>query len=194
MYTRAVRKRNTNTREASPKPKPTRSGAPWPRRVSVKSADGVTIVSAVVPPGAERVTHVTLGDVPVAVLGAYHAARAALGREPTESELSARTGLEPSTLRPVVSYLDVTGLTAALSEKKRACLDAIARLEQRLGHSPSTTEVGEEMGCAPSTARFHINGLVRLGLVTPPEVRLVLGVTAAGRALVTPQTNGQNRK
>jgi len=61
-------------------------------------------------------------------------------------------------------------------------MDAIARLMERHGRSPSTREVSDEMGLSPSGSRFHINVLVRLGLVTKPEVQLVLRLTDAGAA------------
>jgi DNA-binding MarR family transcriptional regulator len=121
--------------------------------------------------------------------------RAKLSREPSAAEVAECLGLRDA--RPRLAVLERLGLISPLirlTKKQHQCLTAIVTLEERLGRSPSTREVSEEMGVAPSGSRFHIHRLVALGLVTPPEVRLVLGVTPAGRAYLPraplPNENG----
>lgn len=145
------------------KKRPSRSGAAWPRAI---------------PAAAE------LGPVEHETLAVLLALRAELGREPEPPEVARRLGLSLRDVRPHLATLAHLGLPAKLTEPKMRCLRAIIALEARLGRSPSTREVSEEMGLATSGSRFHINGLVALGLVTPPEVRLVLSATPAGRAHV----------
>lgn len=126
----------------------------------------------------------TLGPVEQQTLAVLISLRSELGREPETSEVSARLGLRDGDARPRIKALGRLALPYELTPRQEQCLRAIAALEKRLGRSPSTREVSDEMGLGPSGSRFHINRLVKLGLVTPPEVRLVLSVTPAGRAYV----------
>lgn len=138
-----------------------RSGAAWPTSVS--------------PPD--------LDSIEKQMRAAVVALRAELRREPTATEVSRRLGFRDAT-RSLLVVRDVVPFR--LTVKQELCLRAIAKLEAELGRSPSTREVSEAMGLAPSGSRFHINHLVKLGLVTPPEVRLVLSLTDAGRAYLPP--------
>lgn len=148
------------TSRSSPTKKRSRSGAAWP--------------SGATAPGLDLVEQQALAVVV--------ALRNELGREPNVSEVSARLGLRDA--RVSLAAVRELGLPFRLTERQEHCLRAIATLEARLGRSPSTREVSEEMGLGPSGSRFHINRLVKLGLVTPPEVRLVLSLTDAGRAFL----------
>ena len=157
------RKRKTATERP-----PRRSGSPWPRGASpLAKAPELGVV--------ERETLTVL-------LGL----RAELGRDPSPDEIAERLGLRLRDVRPRLDALVRLGLPAKLTAGQERCLIAIAALEARLGGSPSTREVSAEMGLSPSASRFHINGLVRLGLVTPPKVVLVLSVTPIGRAFLPP--------
>ena len=152
----------TKRAKKTPTSKPrlsSRSGAAWPP-------------AAATPP--------ELGPVERETFFALLTLRAELGREPEPAELGKRLGLrDPS---PWLNTLARLGLPAALTTMQTRCLRAIIALEERHGRSPSTREVSAEMGLSPSGSRYHINSLVALGLVTPPEVRLVLSATPAGRA------------
>lgn len=152
-------KRKPTSRSSTQK-KRSRSGSPWP--------------SGAAAPELDLVEQQTLAVVV--------ALRAELGREPNESEVSARLGLRNA--RASLAAVREIGVPFRLTPRQESCLQAIARLEARLRRSPSTREVSEEMGLGPSGSRFHINHLVKLGLVTPPEVRLVLSLTDAGRAFL----------
>lgn len=121
-----------------------------------------------------------LSDVERACVVAVLELRDALGREPRDAEIAERVGL--SSARAALARVRSLGLTRALSQRQSACLGAILALEARLGHSPSTREVSAEMGLSPAGSRFHIAQLAAMGLVTPPEMRLVLSVTPAGIA------------
>jgi hypothetical protein len=157
------RKRKTTKR-------PSRSGSPWPR-------------------GASSLAEAPeLGVVERETLTVLLAMRAELAREPSPDELAARLGLRLRDVTPRLEALARLGLPAKLTGGQERCLIAIAALEARLGRSPSTREVSDEMGIAPSGSRFHINGLVRLGLVTKPRVVLVLSVTPIGRAFLPAST------
>lgn len=117
---------------------------------------------------------------------AYAAAQALaaeLGRTPTAAELAKSLGIGVAAAR---ALLDELAPLPRLTDGMRRCLVAIATLERDLGGSPSTRDVSRKMGLSPSAARFHINRLAAVGLVTPPAVRLVLAVTPAGRELLPP--------
>jgi Mn-dependent DtxR family transcriptional regulator len=154
---------------ASAEPPPRQSaGGAWPtRRVAAESK---------------------LGPVAREALQTVRELRAKLGRKPTATDVAHRLGLSAAAVNAVLDELGAAGITkapATVSEPQRKCLQAIIALEARLGRCPSTREVSAEMGLSPSAARFHIRNLENEGLVTPPEVRYVLTVTPAGRALAT---------
>jgi DNA-binding MarR family transcriptional regulator len=159
------RARKPRTRKGAQKTPQSRSGAPWPGER---------------PPAEER-----LGPVARDALGVLRGMRVELGRAPKPSELAARLGLGPAALAAVLDELAEVGLGSPLklTEPQKRCLKAIIALEARLGRSPSTREVSDEMGLSPSASRFHIRKLVAMGLVTPPRMVLVLSATAAGKAL-----------
>jgi len=150
-------KRKPTSRSSTQK-KRSRSGSPWPSGAAAPELDPV-----------EKQT-----------LAVVVALRAELGREPKPTEVSARLGLRDA--RASLATVRDIGLPFRLTRGQERCMDAIAALMERHGRSPSTREVSEEMGLSPSGSRFHINGLVRLGLVTKPEVQLVLRLTDAGAA------------
>lgn len=70
---------------------------------------------------------------------------------------------------------------AELTPMQLCCLRAIHALTRRLGRSPSTREVSAEMGLSPAGSRFHIENLARYGLITRPEMVLVMHITDAGK-------------
>lgn len=128
-----------------------------------------------------RATGPVLGAVESTVLSALLALRVELRREPEPDEIAERVGLRD--VRPHLARLAELGFDRPLSPQQEACIDALALLDERLGgRSPTTEEVSEAMGLSPSASRYHINRLVAMGLVTPPERRLVLGLTPHGRA------------
>lgn len=137
------------------------------------------------PAGWRNVANRTaLEAVEAAVLATLLAMRAEIGnREPTARELAERVGLREPAVRATLERLDALGFTRPLTEQQSACIGAILTLEARLGRSPTTTDVSDEMGLSASASRYHINQLAAMGLVTPPERVLVLRVTAAGVAV-----------
>jgi predicted transcriptional regulator len=150
------------SRHRGAKKRPSRSGAPWLRRTAAPAPD--------------------LGPVERETLVVMITLRRDLGRAPEPHEVASRTGLGVGEARVRMEALASMGLPAQLTKTNERCLGAIIALEARLGRSPSTREVSDEMGLSPSGSRFHINRLASLGLVTPPEVVLVLSATPAGRA------------
>lgn len=107
-----------------------------------------------------------------------------LGREPTPEEVGAELGLNRIVARAHVQSLIDKGEYVPirkLTKQQRHCLQAIDALTRRLGRSPSTREVSAEMGMSPGGSRFHIDNLVKLGLLTPPEMMLVMHITDAGK-------------
>lgn len=128
-----------------------------------------------------RATGPVLGAVESTVLSALLALRVELGREPEPREIAERVGLRD--VRSHLERLAELGFDRPLSPQQEACLDALGVLAERLGgRSPTTHEVSEQMGLRPSASRYHINRLVAMGLVTPPERRLVLSLTPHGWA------------
>lgn len=124
-----------------------------------------------------------LGELERAALRVVLTLRRESGREPSHDEVARQLGQRD--VKPVLEALERAGLLSLrLTEKQHRCLTAIIALEARLGRSPSTREVDRELGLAPGAggARFHIKNLVRMGLVTKPEVVLVLRATEFGRA------------
>lgn len=138
-------------------------------------------------PAREALPESKLGPVALATLQTVRTLTAELGRKPSATQLAHRLGLSPAAVNEVLTELGDAGLAKplAVSDTGKRCLQAIIALEARLGGSPSTREVSAEMGLSPSASRYHIRKLLAVGLVTPPEVRLVLTVTPAGRALAT---------
>lgn len=127
---------------------------------------------------------VDVGLVTREALVVARALRQKLHRDPTAQELAEALGIGIGAARKLVDNL---AALPRLTPGMERCLVAVASLEQRLGTSPSTREVADEMSLSPTTARYHINKLARLGLVTPPRVRLVLAVTPWGRELLPPE-------
>ncbi len=149
-------------RQKAAKKRPSRSGARWIRRTTAPPPD--------------------LGPVERETLVVMITLRRELGRDAEPHEVASRTGLGVSEARTRMGALASMGLPARLTKTNERCLGAIIALEARLGRSPSTREVSNEMGLSPSGSRFHIYRLASLGLVTPPEMVLLLKATAAGRA------------
>lgn len=144
-----------------------------PRRESVKS-EGAPWPSGAAP---------ALSEIERATLVVVLTLRGELRREPSRDEIEARLGVRD--VRGAVDSLERSGLlTLRLTRRQHDCLAAIVTLEGRLGRSPSTREVSDAMGLSPTGSRFHIAGLARMGLVTRPEVVLVLRATPLGRAFL----------
>lgn len=108
-----------------------------------------------------------------------------LGREPTPREIGELMGLRASEVRQRLPLVDK--LPDKLRPQQEACLRAILALQERLGRNPSTREVSAEMGLSDAGSRRHIDNLVRMGLVTPPEMVITLTVTPAGKAYLKPK-------
>lgn len=109
-----------------------------------------------------------------------------LGRAPTVAETSAALGLSRNGARAHIEALTAAGLyeplpAVELKAKDLACLRAINALTARLGRSPSTREISAEMRMSAGGSRIHIARLVRFGLLTPPEMVLVMHITDAGK-------------
>lgn len=157
---------------------PTEPSTPVRARRRKRASQGTAWPSAI---AAAPAPTAELGPVGRETLAAVMSLRDELGREPTPLEVGARIGLPPALAAEHMNRLPGRP-SVKLTKKQRQCLEAIIALEQRLGRSPSTLEVSAEMGLCPSGSRFHINGLAKLGLVTPPAMILVLTVTPAGKA------------
>lgn len=119
-------------------------------------------------------------------LKVLHSLTGKLGRAPSVAEASAELGLSRNGARAHIEALVEKGAyqplpATPLKPKERACLRAIDALTRSLGRSPSIREVSAEMGMSPGGSRIHIARLAKLGLITPPEMVLVMHVTDAGK-------------